>query len=101
MSDRADTPPDSGQAEPPDDEGSRTRALGEAVRKRREELGLRQDEVAELAGCSTRFIHTLEHGKATLRLDKVMSVLQTLGLDLAVRPGRGRILQEELLGANR
>lgn len=58
--------------------------LGVAVRRRREALGLRQDEVADLAGCSTRFVHTLEHGKASLRLDKVLDVLDVVGLDLVV-----------------
>lgn len=66
-------------------------ALAQAVRVRREELGLRQAEVADLAGCSQRFVHTVEHGKASLRLDKVLDVLEVLGLALAVTPGRGEI----------
>ncbi len=65
--------------------------LGEVVRKRRDELGLRQSELADLAGCSERFVHTLEHGKPTLRLDKLLDVLEVLGLDLVTVPGRGRI----------
>lgn len=60
--------------------------LAEAVRSRRKELGLRQAELAALAGCSERFVHVLEHGKPTLRLDKVSDVLDVLGLELAVRP---------------
>lgn len=66
-------------------------ALGRAVRERRDELGLLQVELAELAGCSTRFVHTIEHGKASLRLDKVLDVFHVLGLDLVVVPGRGRL----------
>jgi HTH-type transcriptional regulator / antitoxin HipB len=66
-------------------------ALGRGVRDRRESLGLRQAELAELAGCSPRFVHTLETGKPTLRLDKVLDVLEVLGLDLLLAPGRGRI----------
>jgi y4mF family transcriptional regulator len=66
-------------------------ALGTAVLERREELGLRQSELAELAGCSTRFVHTLEHAKPGLRLDKVLDVLHVLGLDLTILPGRGCI----------
>lgn len=58
---------------------------------RREELGLRQAELADLAGCSQRFVHTVEHGKASLRLDKVLDVLEVLGLALEVIPGRGEI----------
>ena len=80
--------PDSAGERP---DGERVRALAAAVRRRRAELGLRQAEVADLAGCSTRFLHTLEHGKTSLRLDKVLDVLEVLGLGLAVIPGRGWI----------
>ena len=65
--------------------------LSQVVRARRQELGLRQTEVAELAGCSQRFLHTVEQGKASLRLDKVLDVLEVLGLGLEVVPGRGAI----------
>jgi y4mF family transcriptional regulator len=54
--------------------------LGRAVRKRRERLGLHQVDLAELAGCSTRFVHTVEAGKGTVRIDKLASVLRVLGL---------------------
>jgi y4mF family transcriptional regulator len=70
---------------------SRLTPLARAVRARREALGLRQSEVADLAGCSERFVHTLEHAKPSLRLDKVLDVLEVLGLDLLVAPGRGRV----------
>jgi y4mF family transcriptional regulator len=75
--------------EPPD--GGRLAALAGAVRRRRRELGLRQAELAELAGCSQRFVHTVEQGKPTLRLDKVLDVLEVLGLGLVVVPGRGAL----------
>lgn len=70
-------------ASPPHD---RADALGATVRARRRRLGLRQEELADLAGCSERFVHTLEIGKPTVRLDKVLAVLAVLGLDLAVVP---------------
>lgn len=73
-------------------EEARVAPLGDGVRQRREQLRLRQSELADLAGCSTRFVHTLEHGKPTLRLDKVLDVLEVLGLDLLVAPGRGRVV---------
>lgn len=65
----------------------------DALRRRRLELGLRQDELAALADVSVRFIHTLERGKPTLRLDKVLAVLGQLGLDLVLEPGTGVIRQ--------
>src|ERR1700732_4745993 len=64
---------------------------GAYVRLRRTELGLRQDELAALAGVSTRFVHTLEQSKPSLRLDKVLAVFKQLGLDLALEPGTGTI----------
>jgi HTH-type transcriptional regulator / antitoxin HipB len=65
--------------------------LARAVRARREELGLRQDELAALAGCSTRFVHAVEHAKASVQLDKLLAVLGVLGLRMIVRRGRGGI----------
>jgi y4mF family transcriptional regulator len=65
--------------------------LAAIARARRVELGLRQDELAELAGCSSRFVHALETGKPTVQLDKVLDVLGVLGLhfqiERGVRPG--------------
>jgi y4mF family transcriptional regulator len=77
----------------------RVSGLSQAVRARREELGLRQAELADLAGCSQRFVHTVEHGKASLRLDKVLDVLEVLGLGLAVVPGRGEITSDSERGS--
>ncbi len=58
--------------------------LGVIVRAKRKELGLRQEELADLADCSPRFVHDLENGKATVQLDKVLAVLHALGLHLLV-----------------
>lgn len=59
--------------------------LGAKVQERRRVLQLRQGELAELADVSVRFVRTLEHGKPSVRLDKVLDVLDVLGLDLDVR----------------
>jgi HTH-type transcriptional regulator/antitoxin HipB len=64
---------------------------GRGIRRRRQELGLRQDELAALAGVSARFVHTLEQSKPTVRLDKMLAVLGQLGLDLVLEPGTGAI----------
>ncbi len=61
--------------------------LAAVVHGRRERLGLRQVELAELAGCSARFILALETGKPTARLDKVLDVLSALGLHLELLNG--------------
>lgn len=61
--------------------------LSAVVLGRREQLGLRQEELADLAGCSPRFVHELENGKGTVQLDKVIAVLGALGLHLLVADG--------------
>lgn len=59
--------------------------LGATIESRRRALRLGQQELAEFAGVSVRFLRALEHGKATSQLDKVASVLDALGLELVVR----------------
>jgi len=55
---------------------------GAQVRSRRRDLGLTQLEVAELAGVAARTVHAVEAGKATLRLDALLAVLDAVGLRL-------------------
>lgn len=59
--------------------------LAAQVRERRASLKLGQEDLADLSGTSVRFIRSLEQGKATVRLDKVMAVLEVLGLELTTR----------------
>lgn len=51
---------------------------------RRRALGLRQTELAELAGTSARFVYDVERGKPSLRLDKLIDLLDVLGLELVL-----------------
>ncbi|WP_395242742.1 helix-turn-helix domain-containing protein [Agromyces sp. MMS24-K17] len=60
--------------------------VGRALRARRKELGATQEELAELAGVSTRFIGALERGKPTARFDHVAAVALALGVDIEVTP---------------
>lgn len=59
--------------------------LGKLIRRRRRELGLTQTEVAEVANTNLRFLSELERGKPTARLENVMRVLATLGIELEAR----------------
>jgi y4mF family transcriptional regulator len=59
--------------------------VGERVRARRRDLGLTQQTLADLAGCSPRFVRSMESGKPTVRLDKVVDVLDVLGLELTTK----------------
>jgi HTH-type transcriptional regulator / antitoxin HipB len=69
-------------------ESSFSESLATEVLRRRRELGLKQVELAELAGCSTRFVHTVEAGKPGLRLESLLRVLAVLGLRLEVQGPR-------------
>lgn len=62
--------------------------LGLALRSRRKSLGLSQVQACDLAGVGPAFLYQLEHGKPTVRLDKVLAVLEVLGLGLELREGR-------------
>ena len=59
-----------------------TSHLAEAVRARRGALRLSQHDLADMAGVSERFVRFVEQGKPSLRLDTLLALLDTLGLEL-------------------
>ena len=58
--------------------------LGPVVRARRRGQALRIDDAASLSGVSVDLLSRLENGKGSVRLDKLLSVLDGLGLTLVV-----------------
>lgn len=60
--------------------------LGALVREQRKHFALRQLDIAGLANSGNRFIVDLENGKPTVQLQKVLDVIELLGLELVVRP---------------
>lgn len=60
--------------------------LGPAVRSRRREQSLRIDDAASLTGVSVDLLSRLENGKGSVRLDKLLTVLDGLGLALVLGP---------------
>lgn len=52
-------------------------------------MRLTQADVAALAGCAELLVRELEAGKPTLRLSKVVDVLEALGLRFRIETGRG------------
>jgi transcriptional regulator with XRE-family HTH domain len=58
--------------------------FGTAVREKRKALGYTQSLVASYSGCGVMFISNLERGKPTAEIEKAITVLNTLGLDLTV-----------------
>jgi y4mF family transcriptional regulator len=60
--------------------------IGFVVRHARLAQGLRQDQLAAAAGVGLRFLVELERGKPSVRLAKVLAVLDALGCRLQVTP---------------
>jgi HTH-type transcriptional regulator / antitoxin HipB len=71
--------------------------LAREVSTRRRSLGLRQAELAELAGTSTRFVYDVERGKPSLRLDKLIDLLDILGLEI-ILSRKGEVQPREAAG---
>jgi HTH-type transcriptional regulator/antitoxin HipB len=59
-----------------------TQLLAAEVRSRRASLGLTQQDLADMAGVSERFVRFVEQGKPSIQLDSLNVVLETLGLEL-------------------
>ncbi|HEU4622959.1 MAG TPA: type II toxin-antitoxin system Y4mF family antitoxin [Burkholderiaceae bacterium] len=66
--------------------------MGIAVRERRKQLALTQLDIAGLGATGNRFIVDLENGKPTVQLQKVLDLLDLLGLELVVRPKSTRAM---------
>lgn len=62
--------------------------LGELVKEVRRAQGLLQTDLAGLSGTGNRFVVDLERGKPTLQLQKVLDMLDLLGLEVRVGPKR-------------
>ena len=55
------------------------------IKNLRKKNGLTQIEFAKRAGVGLRFLRELEQGKITVRMDKVMQVLDFLGYHLVLK----------------
>lgn len=58
--------------------------IGALIRNIRKEQHISQEELAGLAGTGVRFISELENGKATVQLDKLLKVIEALGMGLYI-----------------
>lgn len=62
-----------------------TKDLGALVREQRTAQQLTQSDLLGLANTGNRFIVDLENGKPTVQLQKVLDVLDTLGLEILIQ----------------
>lgn len=56
--------------------------IGELVRAARRKQGISQEQLAGVAGTGVRLISDLENGKSTVQIEKVIKVIEALGLGL-------------------
>lgn len=70
----------------PDTVVRHTQTLGALVSAQRKRLALTQLDLAGLANTGNRFIVDVENGKPTVQLQKVLELLELLGLELVLRP---------------
>ena len=56
--------------------------IGQLVHAERKRQGVSQLQLAGLAGTGIRFISDLENGKGTIQIQKLLKVVQALGLGL-------------------
>lgn len=73
--------------------------IGALVRLARQRLGMSQTDAAICCGVGRRFLVELENGKPTVQLDKMLVVLDALGIGLMVRGPGVSFTAEELAQA--
>ena len=60
--------------------------IGRAIRAARRAHGLTQEQLAELAGASTRTVREIEKGSGASSLDTVIAVAAAVGLTIGIVP---------------
>lgn len=61
-----------------------SKEIGKIVKSTRKNLGVTQRDLAFTSGTGLRFIIELEQGKPTCQLEKVLTVLRTLGVRVII-----------------
>ena len=60
--------------------------IGQMIRESRKRLDVTQKDLALTSGTGLRFLIDLEKGKETCQIGKVLTVLHTLGIGIALTP---------------
>jgi y4mF family transcriptional regulator len=60
--------------------------IGELIKSVRKQMGATQKDLAMTSGTGLRFIIELERGKPTSQIGKVLTVLNTLGIQIRLTP---------------
>jgi transcriptional regulator with XRE-family HTH domain len=68
-----------------------TEEIGSLIRLVRKEQGIKQVVAAGLFGSGNRFISEAENGKKTLQAQKLIDLMNMVGLEVVVRRKRARV----------
>ncbi len=71
-----------------------TKTIGRLIRDTRKALQMRQDELASVAGVSTRALSDIENGKPGSHCGLVLQTLHALGIAVTLTPPPGTSLNE-------
>ncbi len=63
-----------------------SKSIGKLIRETRQALGMRQNELASVAGLSTRSLSNIENGKSSAQLGLVLNTLSALGISMTLSP---------------
>jgi len=58
--------------------------LGKIIRNRRTELGITQEDLAEICSISSKTLREIELGKANPRFETLLAILATIGLSISL-----------------
>jgi transcriptional regulator with XRE-family HTH domain len=58
--------------------------IGRIMQKRREKLCLKQEDVAEMTGITSKTIYLIETGKGNPSIDTLTKLTEVLGLEIVV-----------------
>lgn len=59
--------------------------IGQLIQKRRDSLQIKQEDLAELSGITTKTIYMLEKGKGNPSFSTLVQILQVLGLEMTIQ----------------
>jgi transcriptional regulator with XRE-family HTH domain len=68
--------------------------IGKLIKDTRQALHMRQEELASVAGLSTRSLSSIENGKNTAQLGLVLNTLSALGIVVTLSPPQGISITE-------
>jgi HTH-type transcriptional regulator / antitoxin HipB len=63
-----------------------TQQIGQFIRDTRKKFGVTQKALALTSGTGLRFVIDLEKGKETCEIGKALTILNTLGIKIALTP---------------